>query len=301
MFDSEAAHQWATPCHDEIQLALLNASQPKLKSVLQQCHPPIFAADAIKSIAIQGEVFVGNGWAADAVITFIGPACEARRLTDEEAFWLTGESLSNTAMRLERTGDRFVFKDFAINETRSYALTEGFYTRTKRVQQAFYESFNEAITHLLSLNYPESTLERLFDLPVLDLDREFDKTALWLEIEYSTASGTALESFRRQVRIGNNGNCFAVFYRDWVAPQCPVHFPDRSYTVVIEIKTGELVSFGATLRQINRYRERLKTTKAILFWECLTEAEAAAFRNQGISLYAANDIHPSLPANGDWR
>jgi predicted CopG family antitoxin len=70
----------------------------------------------------------------------------------------------------------------------------------------------------------------------------------------------------------------------------------NSFKILVEVKT-EIQSYSEVLEQINRYRNKLKITDAILICDTVSEKEALGFISQRISIYSATDLVLPMRAN----
>jgi bacterioferritin-associated ferredoxin len=245
---------------DQIQIALAIADANLLKSLLVDCLPSIIERRHIGSVSTEVGVPVGNQQAADGVLHVEMSKCV----------------LAGFPQRAEPHP------------------AEGGWTRTNRelARITQHESEMQTLGQNLSLaptvsllsesGFTSAQIEEILRLP-----RDAWFKSWWYAID---VNGNFSIPFLRHMRtLHYPDGTFTIQYKDFFEQDKPVCFASLSQKVLVLIKPDGQ-GFGETLRQINYQREALNIRQAILICNMISELEAQAFINQGISVYPAIEL-----------
>ncbi len=263
-----------TPLHDQIQIKLATADQEQLKSLVANCHPPVFVKECISNISVKIGVPVQYKQAADGIIFFEGPICESRSLSDDEMAELTQKTV-----------------ELLQHKRQNICSLEACYSKIRTPQNVGHLPLDLIPSYLKKIGCSPAVISDILKMPRGGMN--CDLAEVWFEIECEKTVGKEQEkeTFKRLVRIYENSPVIinGIKYKDFLPSRCPVVCHNTEYKVLIEIKT-EIQSFGEVIEQINRYRKHLGIQKAILICDTVTDSEAAGFHSQGISLYPATAL-----------
>lgn len=253
---------------DQIQIALAIADDATLKSLLANCIPAIASPHLIGEIFSEIGVPVTEQRAADGVIHYEAVKCAL------------AHSLDEVERRLSEHGP--------IGRDRPDAwMPIKCESGTCNVGQGLSLAEAEALLANVGFN-PQQTRD------ILQLPYEASYKSWWYGLD---AEENLTIPFRRLIRtLRYPDGTFTIQYKDQFGQEKPPCFSGLPQKVLIAIKPDDQ-RFAETLRNINACRESMKLTQAILICNTISELEAQAFIQQGISIYPAVDLILPMHAN----
>lgn len=255
-----------TNLRDQIQIALAIADAPILKSLLVNCIPPITEPDRVGTVSTEIGVPTQNQQSADGILHFEAIKC------------VLADSVQPAEMP-----------------------SNGGWTREGRelARLTQHESELHTLGHHLGLASTVSLLAESGFSPkqieaVLRLPHDGWHKSWWYAIG---ATGHFTIPFLRHLRILHYPDgTYTLQYKDFFEQDKPPCFTRLAQKVLVMIRS-EGQGFGETLRQINYQREALATSHTILICQTLSELEAQAFVNQGVSVYPASELVLPIHSN----
>lgn len=252
---------------DHIQMALAIADSHALKSLLVNCIPSIAQLRHIADVSAQVAVPTHEQQAADGILQFEAVQC------------VPAECPSAIGMQSQNGG--------WTRESRELARL------TQHVSEMHTLGQNLALAPMVALLAASGLTPKQID-EILRLPQDGWHKSWWYAIE---ASGNFTRPFLRHIRtLHYPDGSLTVQYKDFFEQEKPRCFSTLSQQVLVAIKS-DVQGFGETLRQINTQRQALAIPRAILICNTVSELEAQAFINQGISIYPAIELVLPIRAN----
>jgi bacterioferritin-associated ferredoxin len=251
---------------DQIQMALAIAEPNLLKTLLVDCIPAISELDRIGAISTQVGIPVGDNQSADGILHFEAVECVL--------------------------ADAHPHPDIATNggwtqESKELARL----TRHESEMQTLGQNLPLAlaIALLAKAGFQPEQIDEILRLPHYAWHKSW-----WYTVD---DIGQYTIPFLRCIRtLHYPDGSLTLQYKDFFAQEKPACFTTASQKVLVVIRS-DAQGFAETLRQINRQREILALTRAVLICNTISELEAQAFISQGISVYPAMEL--VLPIHAD--
>ncbi len=256
---------------DRIQVSLAIADAIALKSLLAECTPPIAPVDHIGAVVSEVGIPINPQQSADAVVQFEAIRCI-----------LAPSSPLPKASPSKRSGswfDQQESKDLA----RMVQHESGLHTLGEHLPLAL------AIARLSNAGFLPEQINDILRLPHYAWYKSW-----WYKLD---ANGQFTLPFQRCIRAFHYPDgTLTLQYKDFFEREQPDCFTSLPQKVLIVIR-AEQRGFAATLRDVNQQRAALQISTAILICDRLSDLEAQAFVQQGISLYPSCDEVLPHPAN----
>lgn len=248
---------------DRIQVSLAIADAVALKSLLSECTPRLAPVEHIGAVASEVGIPINAQQSADAVVQF-----EAIRCILAPTSPLPKPSAS------QRPGTRFAPQD-SKDLARMVQHESGLQTLGEHLPLAL------AIARLSTAGFLPEQINDVLRLPHYAWYKSW-----WYKID---ANGQFTLPFQRCIRAFHYPDgTVTLQYKDFFEREQPDCFTSLPQKVLIVIR-AEQRGFAATLRDVNQQRAALHIPAAILICDRLSELEAQAFVQQGISLYPTHD------------
>jgi hypothetical protein len=258
----------STSVHDQIQIALAIADETVLKSLLLSCTPPIAAAHTVGTVNARIGIPIPNGRAADGIIQYEAVQC------------VLTESQAEIEQRFSIWGDRD-------RRERRYAQLTRCESETHTLGQSL--SLAQALAVLNQAGFDPSQVQTILNLP-----HDAYHKSWWYMLD---ATGEFSSPFRRMIRtLRYADGTFTLQYKDQFVQDKPSCFKSEMRSILVAIKSPRQ-SFGRTLEKINRNREVLGSSAALLICDEVSDLEAKGFISQGISVYSAHELLLPTRAN----
>jgi|GEM_PF-446749 len=267
---------------DQMQIALAVADETSLKSLLVDCVPPLTAAHRISSI----KTTVSVPFAAGQGNQSLHPA----------AGQMTGQSIDGI-LQFEEAHCVLIasaeeLKQGIADYTQQYGNDRGYLdlTRCESEMHTLGQSISlsQALALLTHAGFSSRQIQGILHLPQ---DGWFQ--SWWYMAD---AAGEFTVPFLRVLRtLHYPDGTVTLQYKDFFAQQKPPCYMSQSQQVIVLLKNDR--SFSETLTRINLARQQLGIDRVILVGSHLSELEAKAYMNQGVSLYMTRPLSLPTPAN----
>lgn len=258
----------STPIHDQIQIALAIADETSLKSLLLNCTPPIACAHTVGTVNARIGVPIPSSRAADGIIQYEAVHC------------VLAKSQAEIEQQFSIRGDRD-------RRERRYAQLTRCESETHTLGQSI--SLAQALAMLNQSGFSPDQVHEILNLP-----HEAYHKSWWYMLD---SAGEFSLPFRRRIRtLRYADGTFTLQYKDQFVQDKPPCFKSERRSILVEIKSPRQ-SFGRTLEKINRNRELLGISAALLICDEVSDLEAKGFISQGISVYAAHELLLPTRAN----
>lgn len=253
---------------DHIQIALAIADGHALKSLLVNCIPAIAQLRHIADVSSQVAVPTQEQQAADGILHFEAVQCVPAQ--------------SNFIDLQPHTGGGGWTR-----ESRELARL------TQHVSEMHTLGQNLALAPMVSLLAASGLTPKQID-EILRLPQDGWHKSWWYAID---VDGNFTRPFLRHIRtLHYSDGTLTIQYKDFFEQEKPHCFSTLPQQVLVAVKS-DVQGFGETLRQINAHRQVLGIARAILICNTVSELEAQAFINQGISIYPAIELVLPIRSN----
>ena len=268
----------ALSLQDQIQIALAVADETSLKSLLVDCVPPITALHRIRNLKTTVSVPLASGTIGSFSGQSATPSIDGI-LQFEEAYC----TLIASAEEL---------KQGIADYTQQYGNDRGYLdlTRCESEMHTLGQSLplSQALARLTHSGFSPRQIQAILHLPQ---DGWFQ--SWWYAVD---AAGEFTVPFLRVLRtLHYPDGTVTIQYKDFFAQQKPDCYMSQSRQVMVVLKNDR--SFSETLTRINLARQQLGIDRVILVGSHLSELEAKAYINQGVSLYMTRSLSLPTPAN----
>lgn len=261
----------AADLHDRVQLALAIADPPLLRSLLTDAIPPILDPHQLGAVSSQVGVPLAETTVADAILHFEAHQCQ---LANPQPSQMPAMPRSRQAQ---------------LQESRELARLTQYEAELRTLGQNL--SLSAAIALLTESGLPPADIDTILRLPKDGWHKPW-----WYALD---EAGCFTLPFLRHIRLLHYPDgTLTVQYKDFFGVEKPPCFANAPEAALVFVRSPAQ-SFSATLLQINQQRSHSDIDRVILICQSVTELEARAFVQQGISVYPAAKL--VLPIQTDCR
>jgi bacterioferritin-associated ferredoxin len=250
-----------TALRDQVQIALAIADATALKSLLTTSIPPIMPGHLIGEVSAELGVPAKEFHSADAILHFEAIRCRMAAPNDCPVEY------QSSAGGWTRESKEFARLTKFESETRTFAE---------------HLTLAPVASLLMNAGFSNEQVQEILHLP-----KEGWHKSWWHALDPDGHFTLPFLRYVRPLRYPNGK--FTIQYKDYFEQDEPPCFSSLPQRVLVSIKP-EAQSFSETLRQINHHRDFLKLDRALLICNTISEFEAQAFINQGISIYPAVEL-----------